>query len=211
MRKPLPIASIVASLITEHPDVVGPDNRSIMFGRFEMMEQAIAALSGKGETQEYEIESSHPEVPSTNYTVGRNPDLLVSLDSQSKLHGTGTHNCITCSHFVANQLCPQWHSHGREVELDQNTVEKLSNGGCSMHDLLPGLNDGQQMPNPVFDKIVDTVLEDDLCLLYKNGQITGKLDRYDLGIEDPRQRSRHFDEFSQPGPEAEPEIGDDWS
>lgn len=202
-RRPLQIVSIVASLITED---LSTNDRSIMFGRFEMMEQAVAALKGKGDTEEHELSSSHPEVPNTSISVGMNPDLLVSFDLKSKLSGTGTHNCITCSHFVANQLCPQWYSRGREFVLNQNTVHKFGTGGCVVHNLLSELDDGQQMPNELFDQIVEKVLGEDICVIYKDGQITGELNHHDLGIEDPRKRTRHFEEYSTP--EGEDEIQD---
>jgi hypothetical protein len=192
----------------------GPDERPILFGRFEMMENVITGPSG--EAEEHELKQRHPEVEPVKFRKGINPDLLIAMDQHSKLWGMGSHNCVTCQHFHANQQCPAWAARDRDVTLDQNTVYRLSVGGCRIHDMVPGLSEGRDpkhpsMPpstNAVYDEIVEKVLDEDFFAVYRNGNYR-LLTAQDLGIDDPRRRSREFDDYMG-GHEQEWDTGSTW-
>lgn len=194
---------IVASLITEHPDQVGTGsvsdhNRSIMFGRYEMMEHVVPTLRPQrdDDPDEHSIKASHPEVPDINFKAGANPSTLVAFDQKSGIYGTGTHNCLTCRHFVANNLCPKFVQLGRQVILQQDTVKSLSVGGCAQHEMVPGLGEQDNMTSEAYDQIVETVLDNDYCVVWRAGRVVGQLSHYDLGIEDPQRRQRDYDAYS---------------
>jgi len=195
------------------------DNRPILFGRHEMMEDLIGR-SGEGE--EASLPKPHPEVEGASFLHAPNPDLLVALDQRSKLYGLGTHNCVTCQNFRAGAPCPAWAARGRKHILDQPTVEHFSVGNCILVDLLPGLSEGRDpkypnspaSSNAAYDDLVETVLDNNVFAVYKGGQFQ-TLTADDLGVDDPLRRTREHEEFMAAGGEDEGDeeswdTGSDW-
>jgi hypothetical protein len=191
----------------------GGDNRAIMFGRHEIMEHVVPDLSGNGDPTEGTFDREGQ--PKGEFLFGVNPDLMVAMDQKSKIYGTGTINCVTCRHFVANDVCPKLASWGKVVVLNQQNVRQFDIGGCAAQELVKGLDNGRNDVNEVYDKISATVhgAENEKTrnsvVVYRNGQIIGQpLTHYDLKIHDPNARSREFEEFAKPVPEEEHEQ--DW-
>lgn len=154
-------------------------SRAILFGRYEALVQLPGAVNlGQG-VKTGTTKGPHPEVE-TSFRSGTNPDLLTCVDQDSKMRGFGTNNCITCKYFIANKQCPK----NTKAILNQSTVKALSNGGCSLHDMIDELNDGQGYPNQLMDEII-TIVDGDSAVLYKGGTIR-ELDLVqDLGIKNP--------------------------
>lgn len=143
---------------------------TLVFGRSEVMEHVVSQYEVPV-AQETTKKSTHPEVPDTEMSLGRNPHVMVVYDQTSQMQGMGTANCLTCTHFTANQPCPERPDH---PTLDQATVTKYSVGGCIYQQLLDDLN--QQVghmsyANEKYDKIHEMIQGRNI-VVWKNGVIT---------------------------------------